>query len=126
MICESSVFDKPEVFQAAKVDIVPLEPKQFALTCARPQRQFDKHGQLTTATGTARFQKPGPASLGQEHFPPSWLGEFLNATDRVGGPLYLAFARKAGAADLSARFAGELKRFKRTPAYRKILDKYGQ
>lgn len=56
------------------------------------------------------------------------IGEVIDHTANPvsGGPLYLAFARKAGAAALSARFAAELKQFKRTPAYRKILDKYGQ
>lgn len=56
------------------------------------------------------------------------IGEVIDHTANPvsGGPLYLAFAKKAGAAELSARFAGELKRFKQTPAYRKIIDKYGQ
>ncbi len=56
------------------------------------------------------------------------IGEVIDHTANPvsGGPLYLAFARKAGAEDLSIRFAGALKRFKRTPAYRNILDKYGQ
>lgn len=48
------------------------------------------------------------------------------ATSVSGGPLYLAFARQAGATELCARFADELRWFKQTPAYREILSKYGQ
>ena len=43
-----------------------------------------------------------------------------------GGPFYLAFFKQAGAAELTARFSTELRRFKKTPVYREILNRYGQ
>ena len=43
-----------------------------------------------------------------------------------GGPLYLAFTRQAGAGERSARFTIELRRFKQSAAYTRILERYGQ
>ncbi|PTY37402.1 hypothetical protein BGP77_12900 [Saccharospirillum sp. MSK14-1] len=40
-------------------------------------------------------------------------------------PVYLVFADKPGYDDMAQRFSDELQRFKRTPAYRAILRRYG-